>query len=55
MNISKAILGYVYGMIYQYIGSSKIFLVSAIIVTIAAVIILTTKRLGNKNEELIEG
>lgn len=55
MNISKAILGYIYGMIYQYIGSSTIFLVSAVIVTVAAVIILTSKRLGNKNEELIEG
>ncbi len=53
MNISKAILGYVYGMIYQYIGSNTIFLVSAVIVSVAAVVILTTKRLGNKNEELI--
>ena len=54
MNISKAVLGYVYGMIYEFIGSNTIFLVSAVIVTVAAIIILTTKRL-DKKEELIEG
>lgn len=52
MSIAKAIYGYIFGSIYQYFGSYKIFLISAIIVVIALVIIVTTKRFDNikKNE-----
>ena len=47
MSIAKAIYGYIFGSIYQYFGSYKIFLISAIIVVIALVIIVTTKRFDN--------
>ena len=52
MSIAKAIYGYIFGSIYLYFGSYKIFLISAIIVVIALVIIVTTKRFDNikKNE-----
>lgn len=52
MSIAKAIYGYIFGSIYQYFGSYKIFLISAIIVVIALIIIVTTKRFDNikKNE-----
>ena len=52
MSIAKAIYGYIFGSIYQYFGAYKIFLISAIIVVIALVIIVTTKRFDNikKNE-----
>ena len=52
MSIAKAIYGYIFGSIYQYFGSYKIFLISAIIVVVALVIIVTTKRFDNikKNE-----
>lgn len=44
MSISKAILGYIFGAVYQYVGSYQIFLISAIIVTISVILIVTTKR-----------
>ena len=44
MSIAKAIYGYAFGAVYQYIGSYQIFLISAIIVTVALVLIVTTKR-----------
>lgn len=42
MSIAKAIYGYIFGVIYQYFGSYNIFLVSAIIVCIALILVLTT-------------
>lgn len=45
MNIGKAIFGYVFGNVYQYFGSYRLFLISATIVSVAIVIILFTKRL----------
>lgn len=45
MNIGKAIFGYVFGNVYQYYGSYNLFLIGAIIVTLAIVMILFTKRL----------
>lgn len=45
MNIGKAIFGYIFGNVYQYYGSYKLFLIGAIIVSIAIVMILFTKRL----------
>lgn len=45
MNIGKAIFGYVFGNVYQYYGSYNLFLIGAIIVSIAIVMILFTKRL----------
>lgn len=44
MSIAKAIYGYAFGTIYQYFGSYNIFLMSGIIVLIALVLIITTKR-----------
>lgn len=45
MNIGKAIFGYIFGNVYQYYGSYKLFLIGAIIVSIAILMILFTKRL----------
>lgn len=44
MSIGKAILGYIFGFIYQYYGSFRIFLISAIIVSGAVILIALTKR-----------
>ena len=42
MSIAKAIYGYLFGVIYQYYGSYRIFLAGAIIVTIALILVMTT-------------
>lgn len=56
MSIAKAIYGYAFGSIYQYFGSYNIFLISGIIVVVALVLIITTKRFDNigKRETEIE-
>lgn len=48
ISISKAILGYVFGAIYQYVSSYQIFMISGIIVTICIVMIFFTKRFDSK-------
>lgn len=53
MSIGKAIYGYVFGYIYQFHGSFRLFLVSAIIVTVAVIIIAFTHqfdRLDNRQQ-----
>lgn len=44
MSIAKAIYGYAFGTIYQYLGSYQIFFISGIIVVIGIILIVTTKR-----------
>ncbi|MEG0452400.1 MAG: MFS transporter [Coprobacillus sp.] len=44
MSIAKAIYGYAFGTIYQYLGSFQIFFISGIIVVIGIILIITTKR-----------
>ncbi len=53
MSIAKAIYGYIFGSVYQYFGSFNIFLISAIIVTIAVVMILYTKRFDEADAKLL--
>lgn len=54
MSIGKAIYGYVFGSVYQYFGSYTIFLISAIVVTGAVIIIIFTKRFDEVDAKLKE-
>ncbi|MEG0366266.1 MAG: MFS transporter, partial [Coprobacillus sp.] len=52
MSIGKAVYGYIFGSIYQYLGSYQIFLIGAVIVSIAIIIIITTKRFNDVDNKL---
>lgn len=54
INIGKAICGYVFGIVYQYLGSYQIYLLSALIVTISILMIIFTKRFKEADEKLKE-
>lgn len=54
MNIGKAVFGYIFGNVYYYFGSYRLFLIGAIIVSIAIVMILFTKRLDIDHSNPLE-
>ena len=54
MSIGKAIYGYVFGVVYQYYGSDKIFLISGIIVIICIIMVTFTKRFDEADKKLQE-
>lgn len=52
ISIGKAILGYVFGAIYQYVNSYQIFMISGIIVVLAIIMIFMTKRFEQPSQEV---
>lgn len=54
MSVAKAIYGYVFGLVYQYLGSDKIFLLSGVIVVISILMVLFTKRFDEADRKLKE-
>jgi Major Facilitator Superfamily. len=54
MSIAKAIYGYVFGFIYQYLGSDKIFLFSGVIVVVCIIMVLFTKRFDEADKKIKE-
>lgn len=54
MSIGKAIYGYVFGFVYQYYGSDKIFLISGIIVIVCIIMVTFTKRFDEADKKLQE-
>ena len=54
ISIGKAIYGYVFGSVYQFFGSYYIFLISGVIVVIAIILIMTTKRFDEADRILKE-
>ncbi len=51
-SVGKAILGYTFGAIYEYMGSYQIFLIGAIVVTIGVILVFTTKRFDEVDAHL---
>ena len=52
INIGNAIFGYLFGIIYQYMGSYQIFFASGIFVVIGVVMILTTHRFSEIDQKI---
>lgn len=52
MNLGKAAYGYIFGVVYQYLGSFYIFMFSGIIVVISILLIIYTKRFKKADQKL---
>lgn len=54
ISIGKAIYGYIFGSVYQYLGSYRIFFISGIFVVIAIILTILTNRFDEADQKLKE-
>lgn len=53
ISVSRALLGYLFGFIYQYMGSFQIFFISALFIVVAIIMIITTSGFKEINKKQI--